>query len=577
MNKSISKNNLSKIKEQPVVDMKDKKDVDTKKKMPTLDELREEFKPLLIDFEIEGYIGQGSYGLVVRAINKRSGTRVAIKKFKKLYEDDVDTLRVLREISILRQLDHPKIVKLLDIIIPDKNSVNPIFIVMEHCDTDLKKLIYDSGLNFNLRDNHIAKIMLDILSALDYLASRGILHRDLKPSNILLNWTQCDAKICDFGLARDMTLKFPKQDLWKIFYELNPEKAQQIEKKLSEGYDCDLLTNFIDENLDILSDKLFSHYTKDNNPTGSKIMKKPLKYVQERLTNLKLEDKENNPDLINTQVLAEEQNNEIFKDDMFLPFKANLDVNSTGDLLKPLNLISFLNNEKDYIDIYEKLTYFQTYLRKELTPHISTRWYRSPEVILCEEIYTNAIDVWACGCILYELLQKLNGNSIVGPLFPGSTCHPLSPCIEKDGVPVLHHQDQMVMIFSILGSQSEDDLTYISSKDKLEYLKRFENYPKRDFSSSLPFACPESLQLLKDMLAFNPLKRITVSEAIYSPYFAKFKDTLIKNNCFYVRPYYDKQEEIIVNNFDREDMKPGKYDLKKLFIQEYKNFRLKYK
>ena len=70
-------------------------------------------------------------------------------------------------------------------------------------------------------------------------------------------------------------------------------------------------------------------------------------------------------------------------------------------------------------------------MSKELTKHVVTRWYRAPEVILMNEMYSYAIDIWSVGCIFAELLSMIVENcpdffSRV-PLFPGKSCYPLSP------------------------------------------------------------------------------------------------------------------------------------------------------
>ena len=58
-------------------------------------------------------------------------------------------------------------------------------------------------------------------------------------------------------------------------------------------------------------------------------------------------------------------------------------------------------------------------MERQLTQHVVTRWYRAPELILLQEYYNAAIDVWSVGCILGELLQTLEPNTRVQPLFPG--------------------------------------------------------------------------------------------------------------------------------------------------------------
>ena len=70
-------------------------------------------------------------------------------------------------------------------------------------------------------------------------------------------------------------------------------------------------------------------------------------------------------------------------------------------------------------------------MKRELTGHVVTRWYRAPEIILLEKDYGPGIDVWAVGCIFAELLGMMRENAPTfmdrQPLFPGKSCFPLSP------------------------------------------------------------------------------------------------------------------------------------------------------
>lgn len=76
-------------------------------------------------------------------------------------------------------------------------------------------------------------------------------------------------------------------------------------------------------------------------------------------------------------------------------------------------------------------------IKRELTDHVVTRWYRAPEIILLEKDYGAAIDMWSIGCVFAELLGMMKENSPTfmdrKPLFPGKSCFPLSPAktIEK--------------------------------------------------------------------------------------------------------------------------------------------------
>ena len=63
---------------------------------------------------------------------------------------------------------------------------------------------------------------------------------------------------------------------------------------------------------------------------------------------------------------------------------------------------------------------------RQLSSHVATRWYRSPELILMEKEYNDKVDMWGIGCIFYELLTMLTNQSR-DPLFMGFSCFPLSP------------------------------------------------------------------------------------------------------------------------------------------------------
>ena len=90
-------------------------------------DISREFSYLSSQYEIIKLVGQGSYGIVVKALKKQTKQIVAIKKFSNLYRDIIDTKRILREIAILRQLSehpHPNIISIYDIIIPNESTVN---------------------------------------------------------------------------------------------------------------------------------------------------------------------------------------------------------------------------------------------------------------------------------------------------------------------------------------------------------------------------------------------------------------------------------------------------------------------
>jgi len=323
-------------------------------------------------------LGKGSYGSVRVAHDNAMGRDVAVKKISHLFEDLVDCKRILREISIMTKLNNEHIVKLYDVIIPGgAASFDRLFIVMELCDTDLKKLLH---LDAVLEHVQINTLLYNLLLGLKYLHSAGIYHRDLKPANCLVN-EDCMVKICDFGLARDV----------------------------SEVADADLAGEMP--------------------PTQQ--------------------------------------------------------------------------------------------LQRHLTEHVVTRHYRAPELILLQNNYTAAIDMWSVGCIFGELLGMLEGMDVSDrePLFPGSTCFPLSPDRRHRGDSRYHtrqEREQLNVIFDVLGTPSPDDVECLSRDDAKQYLTYFEAREGAGLRSLLPHLGDEdeSLELLASMLKFNPSQRITVNQAI---------------------------------------------------------------
>lgn len=126
---------------------------------------------------------------------------MAVKRVPHFHADVNDGKRILREVKLLRQLDHPNIITIVDLVAPETPRMNDIYIVTELMETDLSKVIRSKQV---LLESHHQHFSHQMLLALRYLHRRGVIHRDLKPANLLVN-ANCDLKICDFGLARVQT------------------------------------------------------------------------------------------------------------------------------------------------------------------------------------------------------------------------------------------------------------------------------------------------------------------------------------------------------------------------------------
>ena len=91
-----------------------------------------------------------------------------------------------------------QVIKILDIPMAETYNFQDVYIISELMETDLHRVIYSKQ---KLTPEHTRFFMYQIFRGLDYLHSANVIHRDLKPSNLLVN-TNCDVKICDFGLSR---------------------------------------------------------------------------------------------------------------------------------------------------------------------------------------------------------------------------------------------------------------------------------------------------------------------------------------------------------------------------------------
>jgi len=123
----------------------------------------------------------------------------AIKKIENAFEHITFTKRTLRELRILRHLQHENLIDVRCIFLPGlKEQFEDIYVVSELMETDLASIIKSSQ---PLTDDHCQFFLYQILRGLKYVHSAQVIHRDLKPRNLLVN-ANCDLKICDFGLAR---------------------------------------------------------------------------------------------------------------------------------------------------------------------------------------------------------------------------------------------------------------------------------------------------------------------------------------------------------------------------------------
>lgn len=142
-------------------------------------------------------IGEGTYGVVYKAKDKRTGQTIALKKIRLEQEDEGVPSTAIREIALLKELQHENIVRLMDVLHNDKR----LYLVFEYLDLDLKKHMEKDTTFCN--DRNLVKILLyQMINGVAYCHSHRILHRDLKPQNLLIDHRNFALKLADFGLAR---------------------------------------------------------------------------------------------------------------------------------------------------------------------------------------------------------------------------------------------------------------------------------------------------------------------------------------------------------------------------------------
>lgn len=165
-------------------------------------------------FEKLEQIGEGTYGQVYMAKERKTGEVVALKKIRMDNEKEGFPITAIREIKILKKLQHENVIKLKEIVTsPGREAdeqVNQegnrykgsIYMVFEYMDHDLTGLADRPGLRFTIPQ--IKCYMKQLLTGLHYCHLNNVLHRDIKGSNLLID-NKGNLKLADFGLARSFS------------------------------------------------------------------------------------------------------------------------------------------------------------------------------------------------------------------------------------------------------------------------------------------------------------------------------------------------------------------------------------
>eukprot|EP01083_Nonionella_stella_P069665 185845_1 len=185
------------------------------------------------------------------------------------------------------------------------------------------------------------------------------------------------------------------------------------------------------------------------------------------------------------------------------------------------------SNSKEGDDVYKEKEDSEERKRYTcVTNHVVTRWYRPPEVILFSQQrqYLPLIDMWGLGCIFSELLTLMASKTrsqYISPLFPGTTCFPMSASRSDCW---MDRFDQLNCILSVIGSPTKSEIEKLKDDAAREYLRNKVHVKAMNFQAHFKDANECELRLLKGLLQFDVEKRITVHQALQSEYCAKIRN-----------------------------------------------------
>lgn len=322
-----------------------------------------------------------------------------------------------------------------------------------------------------LVEKQVKAIMYRLLVALNYLHSGGIVHRDVKPANLLINH-DCSLKLCDFSLGRSIN---------------------------------GLESSYLDSNLMLLNKPSF------------KAFKDP---EDEEMCDEIDEGEKITPKIVHCKFQVNFEKSRAHEEEKMQDENSHLEKVIEAKRKNQRNIL--LTTSKSYQPIH----------KRELSGHITTRWYRPPEIILLERIYTTAVDMWSAGCVFAELLEMIvevqPDITERSALFPGESCFPLSPSDKPTGTVLglpIAPKDQLSSILRILGEPSSVDLSFLNDQRAVEYVKALASLQKQtNLRQRLPRVNEYAIDLLTKLLSFNPFSRITAKEALGHPYFSDIRN-----------------------------------------------------
>eukprot|EP00879_Flechtneria_rotunda_P008475 GHRR01008879.1.p1 GENE.GHRR01008879.1~~GHRR01008879.1.p1 ORF type:complete len:383 (+),score=100.07 GHRR01008879.1:588-1736(+) len=322
-------------------------------------------------------LGSGSFSSVVLAVDNETQEQVALKRVPDVLLNSEYAKRVLREVCILRRLEHPHIIGLKDVFLKPSSTGRYVYrkgsLVSTSLDLYLALEYCDQGDLFHLRGQlselEVKTIMLQLLSAVQYLHRNGVWHRDIKSANLLMTYADGtrQVKLADLGSARstllDKHLKSP---------EIPPNQ-----KRVSVTTRQDSL-----------------HATRQDSLHTSL----PGQQQQQRQSSLSMSEEEQQQQQRVAQQKRQQQQQP----------SAAVVQHLAADGPPVHHSDSFLTDSfSSPTEIYARPVAGGGGFKAPLTRMVCTPCYRAPEVVMSRGNYTAAIDMWGLGCVFGELLQRV--------------------------------------------------------------------------------------------------------------------------------------------------------------------------
>ncbi|WIA12477.1 hypothetical protein OEZ85_012512 [Tetradesmus obliquus] len=388
-------------------------------------------------------LGSGSFSSVVSAKDNDTQELVALKRIPDVLLNSENAKRVLREVCILRRLEHPHIIGLKDVFLKPSSTGRYMYrkgaLVPTSLDLYLALEFCDQGDLYHMRgqlsESEVRAIMLQLLTAVQYLHRNGVWHRDIKSANILMTYTNGvrHVKLADLGSASD------------------------------------------------------SFCAEAGNASPSEIYARPV-------------------------------------------------AGGGGGFKAPL------------------------------TRMVCTPCYRAPEVVMSRGGYTKAIDMWGCGCVLGELLQRVAwiGKATtpqlqVGPVF---AIHgmPVTP-VEGEhfaGPGNSVTRTELSALFAVIGTPSWRCIEGVDNPAWRRYLRKM---PPRAPSLFRRFgsAGEVAVDLLARLLSFDPARRCSCEEAMAHEYFEDLLPAMTASGAAAVAAAAaaaDAAQQLLDASMDCDDSKP---------------------